>query len=358
MAVPQGASERATSSPRLPFLDLLRAVASQLIVLHHLAFYGPLSERAYSAAPVVFDWLVDYARMAVQVFFVVGGFLAGGSFGRAKHMDATRVRTSVVARYRRIGFPYLVALGVAILANELASQCMTHPAISARPTFGQLLAHSLFLHDVLGYPALTAGIWYLAIDFQLYLMTLLLFAGIEGWVSRRGAVGNLTSWQLSLLALLPVAVLSLLWFNRRADLDCWAIYFVGSYYLGLLLREATLKQVPLHWAATYFGLTVVAGLLDSRPRLLVAAGTALLVFLADRWNLLQRWPDHRFVNYLGRISYSLFLIHFPVLLVINAWGVQRLTTSVASAIGGLLIAYVASLLAAILLYHTVEKRIR
>ena len=36
---------------RFVFLDLLRAIAAQLIVLHHLAFYGPLSDTAYDLAP-------------------------------------------------------------------------------------------------------------------------------------------------------------------------------------------------------------------------------------------------------------------------------------------------------------------
>ena len=36
---------------RLPFIDALKALASQLIVLHHLAFYGPMSDYARSLAP-------------------------------------------------------------------------------------------------------------------------------------------------------------------------------------------------------------------------------------------------------------------------------------------------------------------
>ena len=53
---------------RFRFIDFLRALASQLIVWHHLAFYGPLSDIAYPLAPLAIDVLYDYARMAVQVF--------------------------------------------------------------------------------------------------------------------------------------------------------------------------------------------------------------------------------------------------------------------------------------------------
>jgi len=349
---------RANASARFPFLDLMRAIASQLIVLHHLAFYGPLSERAYEAAPLLFDWLIDYARMAVQVFLVIGGFLSARSISKISYIDAPKVRSAIFARYRRIGVPYLATLAVAILVNEAARRFMTHDAISARPTLGQLVAHTAFLHDILGYEALTAGIWYLAIDFQLYIVMLLLFWCCSKWQRRWPSRLNFTPWQLSLLVIAPIAVLSLLWFNRQASLDCWAIYFIGAYFLGLLLNEMLSNPALLRWAGAYWCLAVAVALYDSRPRLLVAAMVALIVALAERFSLLRRWPDIGIVNYLGRISYSLFLIHFPVLLLINAMGARVLTSSTPVAIFGLLLAYVASLAAGFAFYHSVEKRIR
>ena len=54
----------------MPLIDAFKALASQLIVLHHLAAYGPLSVAARQIAPGTVDWLYDYARMAVQVFLV------------------------------------------------------------------------------------------------------------------------------------------------------------------------------------------------------------------------------------------------------------------------------------------------
>lgn len=67
---------------RLPFIDALKALASQLIVLHHLAFYGPMSDYARSLAPETMSWFYSNARIAVQVFLVVGGFLAAQSLTR------------------------------------------------------------------------------------------------------------------------------------------------------------------------------------------------------------------------------------------------------------------------------------
>ncbi len=349
-------AQRRTS--RLPFLDFLRAVASQLIVWHHLSFYGPLAEHAYPAAPVLLDWLARYARMAVQVFFVLGGFFTAHSLSRSKVLSAKSVASSIWLRYRRIGVPYLAALVVAIVANALARKWMDHEAISASPTFGQILAHAAFLHDILGYQALTAGIWYIAIDFQLFLATLGLFWAAQSWLARHGQGSSQDALKVLVKWLTPLAVASLFWFNRHPKYDAWAIYFVGTYFLGIVLHQLLENRLTLPWAASYWGLAIVAAIVDPRPRLLVAAATTLIVYMAARSGILSQWPKNSVVNYFGRISYSLFLIHFPVLLVINAWGAERLTTSTSMAVLGLLLAYGLSLVAGIMLYHGVEKRIR
>ena len=343
---------------RLPFLDFLRAAASQLIVWHHLSFYGPLSEHAYPAAPMILHWLMRYARMAVQVFFVLGGFFTVRSLSRGKRLGARSVGSLVWQRYRRIGVPYLATLVIAVFANALARQWLTHDAISAPPTVGQLLAHAAFLHDILGYQSLTAGIWYLAIDFQLFLLTLVLFWAVQAWLRRVNRCTLQATMGVLVGALAPLAIASLFWFNRHPKFDAWAIYFVGSYFLGIVLHELLEGRLKLSWAAVYWSLVVVAAIVDPRPRLLVAAATTVIVLLAARTGILQRWPKNPVVNYFGRISYSLFLIHFPVLLVVNAWGAQRFTGSTQMAVAGLFVAYGLSLLAAMVLYHGVESRVR
>src|SRR5512145_1339256 len=131
---------------RLPFLDFLRVLASEFIVLHHVAFYGPLSDHAARLAPSLFEWFAEHARMAVQVFLVLGGFLTARSLRRATGLTVSCVGRMIWSRYRRIGIPYLAALVVAVAANALASQWMTHESISEPPTVGQLVAHATFLH--------------------------------------------------------------------------------------------------------------------------------------------------------------------------------------------------------------------
>ena len=63
-------------SRRQAHIDVLKVIASQLIVLHHFSAYGPLSDAMNEALPRITAWLYDYARMAVQVFLVLARYLA------------------------------------------------------------------------------------------------------------------------------------------------------------------------------------------------------------------------------------------------------------------------------------------
>ena len=60
----------------MPLIDLGRVLASQLIVWHHLTIYSPLQAQLDPLAPSLWSWLADPARMAVQIFLVMGGYLA------------------------------------------------------------------------------------------------------------------------------------------------------------------------------------------------------------------------------------------------------------------------------------------
>ncbi|MCC6706929.1 MAG: acyltransferase [Gammaproteobacteria bacterium] len=339
-------------SGRLRFIDGLRAVAAQLIVWHHLAFYGPLSDVARPLTPFVIDLLHHHARMAVQVFLVIGGFVTAQHLERLPRLDLRGFVREVARRYQRTGGPYLVTLLLAVAANAVADLWMDHRSISAAPSALQLLAHAFYLQDLLGYEALSAGIWYLAVDFQLFILVLAVSAGVRGALSR-GSFDATTTDIATRAVFGALGAASLFWFNRDAAFDHWAVYFFGSYFLGMLLRW-TLAGSSAPWVlAGYLAMIVAALAIDWRPRLLVAALTAVIIVLAAHRRVLQRWPDNAMVAYLGRISFSLFLVHFPICLVVNAW-FSRLPLSPLQSWLAMGFAYVASLAVAVVFHHYVE----
>jgi peptidoglycan/LPS O-acetylase OafA/YrhL len=348
-------SLQASAAP-IPIIHLLRAIGSHVIVWHHLAFYGPVSDIAYTTSPVFFDWLVDYGRMAVQVFFVMGGFVTARKLSRPQRWTARVLGSEIIARYRRIGIPYLAALVMAVFANEVARRSMEHESISATPSVKQLMAHAVFLQDVLDYEPLTAGIWYLAIDFQLGILALVVLA-VAQWA--RGSDPE-AGFRAAQWIFWPLAAASLFWLNRLEQFDHYALYFFGSYFTGMVVAWTLAGRLPRAALLAYIALVAVALAVDWRPRLVVAVATGLMIFAAEIthekrtawasriWALARFWGDR---------SYSLFLIHFPVCLVLTAWIAEYVIDRPHAALGVMILEYVVSLIAAVIFYRLIEGRV-
>ena len=323
----------------MPLVDALKAVASQLIVLHHLSAYGPLAAAAREALPGAMGWLYEYARMAVQVFLVVAGFLAARGLAADGRATFGNPLPLIWRRYLRLALPYFAALALAIAGAALADVWLDDEAIPARPHLVQLVAHALLLHSLLDVDALSAGVWYIAIDFQLFaLAALLLWAG-------RGAGPTLV---------LAAGTVSLFWWNRDAGLDNWAIYFIGSYALGAAAWWAGDKARPSWWIALIAAVAVTALAVDFRTRIALALAVALLLASSRCSGLLERWPDWRPFAFLGQVSYALFLTHFPIVLLANAVFVRFGWVTPAAAVFGILATWTASVGLATLFYRHVE----
>lgn len=334
------------------FIDFLKVIAAQLIVLHHLAFYGPMADYVRPIAPGFIGWLDDYARIAVQVFLVVSGFLAAKSLcpqGAPGVVDPLR---TVWRRYVRLVPPFMVATGLAVGASALAGLWMTHYSISAPPTLPQLAAHALLLHTVLGFESVSAGAWYVAVDFQLYaLLTLLL------WLSGKFAGGRPAPWLTPVLVIGGVGA-SLLYFNRDPAWDAWAPYFFGSYGLGVIAwwaRDPARQRAVMVLLLAAILLPALGALaLDFRSRIAVALVIACALVLASRRGFLGSGQRFSWIPSLGRISYAIFLVHFPVCLIVNAVFTRFVSPRPLLQAAGMLLAWAASVVAGAAFYRWVQ----
>jgi peptidoglycan/LPS O-acetylase OafA/YrhL len=345
------------AAARMPLLDAVKGLACALIVGHHLARYGPLQAGASTLSPRLFEWLAEDGRLAVQVFLVIAGFLAAGSLAPDGVLRIDRPMLRVLQRYGRLAMPYLAALCVSVLVAALVRPWLIDEAVPPPPGMAQLLAHGLLLQDLLGYEALSTGVWYVAIDFQLFVLALLAI-GLSEALQRRWVLTPERARWLAVGLVLALAVASLAVFNRHAALDDTALYFFGAYGLGMLvfwIGRATRRSTWRFAVALLMLVGAAALALDWRSRIATALVTALLLAAAQRRGglTLAAWVP---LVRLGRISYSLFLIHFPVLLLVSAV-VARLTPA-GPWVGlfGLLATFVLSIAAAGLLYRWVESR--
>ncbi|MDM7944116.1 MAG: acyltransferase family protein [Hydrogenophaga sp.] len=341
-------AQAASADARLPFIDALKAIGSQLIVLHHLAFYGPMSDWTHQLAPGLVGWFSQHARMAVQIFLVVAGFLAARSLAPDGSLRTGRPLALLGQRFVRVSLPLMAALLLAMVCTEVARQWMTHDSLPAPPGLWQFVAHALLVHSLLGVDSLSAGVWYVAIDVQLFALLLGLL-----WLGRR--------WGAAAPLLVAAVVLaSLFHFNRDSAWDNWAIYFFGAYGLGALafwVSRADAGHSAPAWLAAMALFTALALALDWRTRIALALGVALALAWAHRSGWLFRWPRSRALAYLGRISYAVFLLNFPVALVVNAWFTRYASPDAGVQTLGVAVAWLACNLAGAAFHHGVEQRL-
>jgi peptidoglycan/LPS O-acetylase OafA/YrhL len=342
---------------RLPAIDALKGLGCMLIIWHHLAFYGPMSDVVQPYAPWLTGWLVDYGRMAVQVFLVVAGFLAAASLAPQGVARFTQPLRLIFRRYRRLVLPYLVAVAASVLVAALVRPWFDHSSVPAAPTWLQVIAHALLLQDLLGEDALSAGLWYVAIDLQLFAVCVLVFSVARTAAQRWPGLPSQTGgWLVGVLALL-----SLFFFNRQPGLDATALYFFASYALGMVaFWIAARASQPMRVRSALLLALVCGGalVLDFRGRIALAMTVALLlIWLQSNWK--SRHPAGlrpRWLEQIGLRSYSIFLIHFPVCVLVNAVVTHFWPTQLVANILGLLAAFALSLLAGALLYRVVEAR--
>jgi len=176
-------------SPRLPFVDALRAVVATLVAWHHFALYDSLAGSA--AAARTLDWLRDY-RSVAQVFFVVSGYVMARSMSR-RTWHLRQMGWFALRRYCRLGLPYLATLALAMGACALGRGWLPENVVGHRPTCGQVLAHVVFLQDILKYESLSAGLWFVCIDFQLgliYVAMLFLRDTFAHWLDHPDGEGS------------------------------------------------------------------------------------------------------------------------------------------------------------------------
>ncbi len=328
-----------------------------------MAFYGPMSDVVAAAWPAVVGWLYDHGRLAVQFFLVCAGFLTADSLARYESLALSEALRLAWQRYLRLAIPLLAALSFTVLVSEWLRPGFEHASLSAPPDWGQALAHIVLLQHVLDLEALSAGIWYVAIDLQLYVMALLSLTVVKvfGHAKSRHAA---QAWRWGMWLGLTSA--SLWWWNLRPDLDDHGVYFFGAYGLGLLAWEArrreSLAYSPSQRWRVWALLLVLGGVawwLEPRWRMAVACAiSGLLIAVPARWfkGEAVRFPWARqMVAWLSKVSYSVFLIHFGVSLAVNAgvtalWP-ERLWANALGMLGALLL----SLLFGALLYRLVER---
>ena len=347
----------------MTLVDGLRAIAALGVVgVHAGGFLRAGSNTPGDFLDVSVRW-VQYGGCGVDIFFVLSGFVIAHSVGRADVTPRYAARFAL-RRSLRLDPPYwfsiFLILGVLAVRAKLGSGDLAWPAPQA------VAAHFLYLQRILGYDHLMIVYWTLCLEVQFYLVFILLLM-FARWLARASgrdpanvaAMLILAAFVVSLIwpaRLLPVAVhMAEAWFPPQ-----WHKFLIGaivSYAAAGILRQRTaalcLAALTIAVSAQLWnddGSDYIAS-----AGLWVGLATAALLLLAVRLDMLYRWLNWRPLLVVGTISYSLYLIHTPVGIVLLAVQKRLVGDSPVGAICFFLLNAAAAIAAAWVMYQLVER---
>jgi peptidoglycan/LPS O-acetylase OafA/YrhL len=299
-ALPTQASREIQKPSRFTFVDALRGVAALWVALFH--FYGGVAKGAtvpLFARPV--DYFFAHGNAGIEIFFVISGFVIAYSV-RNQRVTPGYFGRFMLRRSLRLEPPYWVAIALAV-ASLAFSNHVRHDRVATLPGWKQLLAHVFYLQGVLHMGQIVDVFWTLCIEIQFYVSLLLLIAlaqrmGDRRW-TRLAVLAPFTVWSLGIHA-------HLLW-----DPGPWMFKFWYLFQLGVLVYWAVSGVVKRSDFWLY--LAALVALTVWHPSFTGSIGlvTGLAIFLAATHGQLHRL-NLRPLQFLGRRSYSLYLIH-PVL---------------------------------------------
>jgi len=331
--VPAPAKLNPPALGRLEFVEGMRALCALYVVLGHVAnLVDPSFEvGTQSHEPKWMQALLapfHYGHLAVVAFIVISGFCLRWASAQRNDADASNFKSFLLRRVKRILPPYYACLIMSV-AIAIWITPIPHAApfsIYLPVTLPNLAAH-LFLVQNLS-PAwmykINGVLWSIAIEFQIYFLFRYLAVGLK----KLGTVFTLGST-------LVFAFFVVTYFPNGVKLYPW---FLSFFLLGMIAADiARLRKGRIHTfslLAYASAALVILGFAENWGPIaietFVACFSASMLALGarrGRKSVLVRTLAWRPLAIIGTFSFSLYLIHDPLLQTLSIYHPQWVQNS-------------------------------
>jgi peptidoglycan/LPS O-acetylase OafA/YrhL len=332
------------SAQHFQLIDSLRGLASFQVMLHHIG-----TARIQPLAAQLPAWLnaaiFDQATLGVSVFFVLSGFIIAHALRNYKPSRAA-FKNFLLRRFIRLSPPYYFSIAVVLAHNSAIALVKRQPF--EWPSLGNLLSHLGYIQRLFHFPELSPVsiiYWTLCLEMQFYLAFVLLL-GLGKRLER------------VLEVFLVAAGVSLLspWFKvHDTGLPVTLLPVAQSFLLGIFVYWAWQRQMPPAYFYLYMALLLCLAILERDQFIVECCATAGLLYVAGRLNGLGHWLNQPIWKVLGAISYSLYLIHGPILNLVFFATKRMIIPTVGGTVLSLAIAIAACLGSAALMWYAIEK---
>jgi peptidoglycan/LPS O-acetylase OafA/YrhL len=304
---------------RLAGLDGIRGLAALYVVFNHI-FLSAFPGYPADHAPFWAGWLI-YGRFAVVVFIVLSGFSL--ALSPARHgWRLGGISRFAYRRARRILPAYWAALAVSLAVAWL----VVPPPGQGLPTSTSVLSNGLLVQNILLAPRPNRSFWSMAVEAQLYLFFPLLLL----MVRRFGGMAMVATVTLvvAVAGIVGPHLSKVDTFLIQSAPDLAALFAIGIMAAGIVGAGRARRSWPWGWLAlaaaapaiTLISLRGSVWTLDHLYWVDLMLGPAIACLLAalaaGHAAPLLRLLDSRPLRNLGLSSYSLYLLHGPIVTVV------------------------------------------
>jgi peptidoglycan/LPS O-acetylase OafA/YrhL len=300
-------------SGRLRYIDALRGIAAILVLWLHVAnSYRTMSPQTAAHARWFGDFIlqIDIGRVGVVVFFLISGFVIPFSI---KPASAAPVTGFAIRRLFRIYPAYWLSVPIAAFVFFWQN---------GEP-FGvrDFLVNMTLLQDIFGVHPAEGVYWTLLVEFGFYALCIGLLLCRSLFSARRIAILS------ALLAAVHFFGMFMLWLGPpilSVTVSFWLLNLSVMLW-GTLYRLETsgandrVARLVLRGLAIFYALVLPIGAtlaIRSLPNYTVSYALGFIVFIAGtRFVRIET----RLTDWIGRISYSIYLFHPVVLQPIYLW---------------------------------------
>ena len=284
-----------TKSDFKPGLETLRGLAALVVAMSHgrCAFVEP------NSTPNVVNFVLNVFQpaSAVVVFFVLSGYVLGKSLtGDTNYIAfaARRLLRILPAFVVSVLFAYFVVSSVRIEPAPASTSAFFQSVFWPAPTWGDLFDNLLLIGSRVNGP--TWSIWPELVGSAI----LPIVVGIHGRIPQR------FQWLVFTILATALAFSQVRLF----------LYFYAGYFVAPQISNAVAERPIARSIVLVVGLALLIAFghdpVDLKSRTIIPSGIAATLLIAaiasTRYRLLEIGP----LRFLGRVSYSFYLLHWPV----------------------------------------------
>jgi len=296
---------------RFSFVDALRGIAALWVVLYHVKPEENLPQLIQLAPPWIVEIVFKQGSLGVPIFFTLSGFVTAHSLRHAE-ISLPYFKLFCLRRLIRLNPPYyvsiIIVLGIGLITSWIKQE--PYQIMGSLFSMERFLAHLFYLQELFKLTNFNDVYWTLCLEIQFYLLFILLLIFLKKLQPLNDLFPSET------ISLCVISLITLLYPLNIIHVDTRPVFVLPILYMflgGVFAYWSTIGRIKSILFYVFIVIVFSSGIAQYSSAYTISAVVAVLLSVALRTNQMHIWLNWGWLQFLGLISYSLYLIHTPIL---------------------------------------------